>query len=217
MSSEASGSISIRVFPLGLLRSNVYLVFDEKTREAAIIDAGGGTQYVMREVRRLDLRPKLMLLTHGHFDHTFELADMRNSLGVRSYIHKRDLEIFDVLWESGISLLKMKISPPKIDVGFEGEPHFELGSMRIKVLHTPGHTPGSVCYYIPGQEVLFSGDTLFKGSIGRTDLPGGDHISMIDSLKKLMSLDDRVVIYPGHGLRTTIGRERRSNPFIAGI
>ncbi len=208
-------SIAVKVFPLGLLKSNVYLVYERETKEALVIDAGGGTQYILREVKRRDLKPKFILLTHGHFDHTFELADLKIVLKIESYIHEEDLWTFETLWDSGLSVFGLKMPKPEIDNFFNGEPSFELGSQVIRVIHTPGHTPGSVCYFLPDVKVLFTGDTLFQGSIGRTDLPGGDPIAMKGSLKKILSLDDDVVVYPGHGARTTIGRERRSNPFLS--
>ncbi|RLG52675.1 MAG: MBL fold metallo-hydrolase [Thermoproteota archaeon] len=207
-------SVLVRVFPLGLLKSNVYLVYEEETREAMIIDAGGGSQYVMREIRKEGLKPKFILLTHGHFDHTFELADFREVLGVEAYIHKEDVWTLETLWDSGLSIFGLKMPRPSINKYFEGEPSFKFGSQLVKVIHTPGHTPGSVCYFLSDASMLFTGDTLFQGSIGRTDLPGGNPSLMKKSLKKLLSLDDEVVIYPGHGPRTTMGKERKSNPFL---
>ncbi len=208
-------SISVIVFPFGLLRSNVYLVFDKETREALIIDAGGGTEYVMREVRKRDLKPKYILLTHGHFDHVFELEDMKEAVGTESYIHREDLQTIETLWDSGLSIFGIKMSKPRVDRCFDGEPSFSIGSQIVRVIHTPGHTPGSVCYFLPESNILFTGDTLFQGSIGRTDLPGGDSSAMEKSLKRLLSLGEDVVIYPGHGSKTTMERERRSNPFLS--
>lgn len=210
-------SISIKVFPFGLLRSNVYLVFDEETKEAVIIDAGGGTEYVLREVRKWDLKLKYILLTHGHFDHIFELKDMKEALRTESFIHKKDLQMIEILWDSGLSIFGIKMPKPKVDRCFDGEPSFSIGSQIVKAIHTPGHTPGSVCYFLPNANVLFTGDTLFQGSIGRTDLPGGDPSAMEKSLKKLLSLGGDVVIYPGHGSKTTMGREKRTNPFLSVI
>ena len=209
--------ISVKVFPFGLLRSNVYLVFEEETGEALVIDAGGGTQYVLREVRKRDLKPKFILLTHGHFDHTFEVAEFRKVLGTDSYIHEKDLKVHETMWDLGLSAFGIKMPRPEVGRCFDDEPSFELGSHIVKVIHTPGHTPGSVCYFLPDERILFTGDTLFQGSIGRTDLPGGDPTAIRSSLRKLMSLGDETVVYPGHGGKTTIGVERRTNPFISRI
>ena len=193
----------------------MYLVYEKETKEALIIDAGGGLQYVMREIRKEALKPKFILLTHGHFDHVFEVTDFRKTLKVEAYIHRKDLWTLEMLWDSGLSMFGLKMPKPIINKSFEDEPLFMLGSQSIRVIHTPGHTPGGVCYFLPDSGILFTGDTLFRGSIGRTDLPGGNSSSMRNSLKKLLSLNDDIVIYPGHGSQTTIGRERRSNPFLA--
>ena len=206
-------------FPLGGLWTNGYLFFgggdDPKGRMAFFIDPGGDVQEVIEYLDRNNLTLKAVMLTHGHLDHLAGIDKLVPLAGNEIYISKEDAPL-------------LKHPPEEVQEAFgiecEGVEAFKtvsdgdvlsIGSFEVKVMATPGHTPGSVCYMISagGKNILASGDTLFAQSVGRTDLPGGDWNTLLRSLEKLAALPDDLQVLPGHGPETTIGRERGSNPF----
>ncbi len=199
---------------VGLLRSNSYIVYDEVSREAVIIDAGDDAWKILATIQRNRLKPKAIYATHCHFDHVMAVDDLKQALNIPFYIHSSELEILAVNKEMVRSFLGIEISDPPFPDGYVEEGQvIEVGGERIKVIHTPGHSPGSVCYY--GENLLFSGDTLFKGSVGRTDGPGGDPVKLANSIvNKLFKFPDSVDVLPGHGPATTLGWEKKNNPFV---
>ncbi len=196
-----------------MLQTNCYIVGCEETKEGVIIDPGGNAKRILAEVEKLGLKIKYIINTHGHFDHTLANKEVVKATGAPLAIHSADAPM---LTEGGGALLFGiigKASPPA-DMMLEEGQVLTLGNIELKVLHTPGHSPGSICLYNEKEGMLFDGDVLFNMGIGRTDLPGGNYHLMMDSLQRLLTLPDETMVYPGHGPPTTIGRERRSNPFL---
>lgn len=207
--------MKIYSFTIGPLETNAYLVVDEGTRQALLIDPGlesEGIYDVIRE-ERLDL--SAILNTHGHFDHVGGNAFFKAKTGKPVLLHRDDVAMMLQAAEQALAYgFQVSTPPPPDRLLAEGD-EVAIGDIRFQVLHTPGHTPGAICLYEKG--VAFVGDTLFAGSIGRTDVPGGSHEVLLTSIRsKLLSLPDETAVYPGHGPPTTIGAERVHNPFLAG-
>lgn len=203
----------IKRFIAGRLENNIYLVADEKSGEAVLIDATQDLPEIQKAVKDLGVKVKYILLTHGHFDHIFGLNSLKKSLNAPAVICKDDLVISDNINEFTRLFGLPDSVPPKYDMYIKDGDEILLGSYKIKVIHTPGHTEGGVCYLVDGK--LFSGDTLFRGSVGRTDLFGGNFGKLSDSIKsKLFKLDDKTEVFPGHGDMTTIGFEKKYNEII---
>lgn len=203
----------IKRFIAGRLENNIYLVADEKSSEAVLIDATQDLPEIQKAVKDLGVKVKYILLTHGHFDHIFGLNSLKKSLNAPAVICKDDLVISDNINEFTRLFGLPDSVPPKYDMYIKDGDEILLGSYKIKVIHTPGHTEGGVCYLVDGK--LFSGDTLFRGSVGRTDLFGGNFGKLSDSIKnKLFKLDDKTEVFPGHGDMTTIGFEKKYNEII---
>lgn len=203
----------IKRFIAGRLENNIYLVADEKSSEAVLIDATQDLPEIQKAVKDLGVKVKYILLTHGHFDHIFGLNCLKKSLNAPAVICKDDLVISDNINEFTRLFGLPDSVPPKYDMYIKDGDEILLGSYKIKVIHTPGHTEGGVCYLVDGK--LFSGDTLFRGSVGRTDLFGGNFGKLSDSIKnKLFKLDDKTEVFPGHGDMTTIGFEKKYNEII---
>ncbi|MCS6783735.1 MAG: MBL fold metallo-hydrolase [Candidatus Caldarchaeum sp.] len=204
----------VLVHEVGFLRSNSYVVYDEASREAVLIDAGDDAWLMLESIHDNRLKLQAIYATHCHFDHVLAVDDLKQAVRVPFYIHRDDLEVLAMGKEMTRRFLGIDVPDPPAPDGFveEGQT-IQIGSSTLKVIHTPGHSPGSVCYY--GEGVLFSGDTLFQGSVGRTDAPGGNAEQLVKSIvEKLFKLPDDVKVYPGHGPETTIGWERRHNPFV---
>ena len=197
---------------VGPLGCNCYIVADEKAKEAIIIDPGDETEAILGRVERLGLDIKIIFLSHGHVDHTAALSQVKEATAAEVAIHTDDrATLSDDFLSLFIGVKKPKIAPP--DRLLKEGDEIMVGAVSFGVLHTPGHTPGGACLY--GEGVLFSGDTLFNYGIGRPDLPGGDAEKLLESIKnRLMTLPDETKVYPGHGPETTIGAERRGNPFL---
>jgi hydroxyacylglutathione hydrolase len=221
---DASNSelIYIKV-PVGVLQCNCSIIGDPKTREAIVLDPGDEVERLLDLIGRYKLTVKAIVSTHAHIDHVGGLAKLHQYTGAPVMMHNDDLPLYNAMDEQADFL---GLRPPpltKIDHLLKEGDALSWGSYQLNVIHTPGHTPGSVSLYIPretGQVQLatphlFSGDTLFAGGIGRTDLWGGSMDEIMASLKnKLMQLPDETLVYPGHGDNTTIGRERERNPFL---
>lgn len=203
----------VKRFIAGRLENNIYLVADEKSSEAVLIDATQDLPEIQKAVKDLGVKVKYILLTHGHFDHILGLNSLKKSLNAPAVICKDDLVISDNINEFTRLFGLPDSVPPKYDMYIKDGDEILLGSYKIKVIHTPGHTEGGVCYLVDGK--LFSGDTLFRGSVGRTDLFGGNFGKLSDSIKnKLFKLDDKIEVFPGHGDMTTIGFEKKYNEII---
>ncbi|MCS7083042.1 MAG: MBL fold metallo-hydrolase [Bacteroidetes bacterium] len=210
--------LQVEVFTYNPFAENTLLVWDE-TREAVIIDPGCWTaeerRRLLGRIQELGLRPVRLLNTHGHLDHVLGNRFIAESFGLSPELHPEDAPLLEQLEEIGrLYGLQVEASPPVGRWLAEGE-HICFGRTRWQVLHTPGHSPGSVCFFDPENQLLISGDVLFQGSIGRTDLWRGSYEQLLESIvRKLLPLGDAVRFYPGHGPPSTIGAERRHNPFI---
>ena len=198
---------------------NGFLLACEGTREAVLIDPGDEVEDLLRIVEARGLSVGLILLTHAHMDHVSGVARAKRATGARIGVHRDDVFLYNAAVEQGrvFGYSLEQPPPPDFDLGAEGPLTF--GGCEVRVHHTPGHSPGGVCLQVvaPGEAEthLFVGDTLFAGSIGRTDLPGGDYATLMRSIRDvLFGFDDSAVVHAGHGLDTTIGRERATNPFL---
>lgn len=204
--------IRVAVFLLGPLKTNTYVLFDEHTRDAIIVDPGDVSVDLVNFVVNYGLKVRGVLATHGHFDHVLGVDYYRARFGSEFYINALDIEILRENERMGF----IQKSPMPDEV-FEGDIELSLGSLKLRLFHTPGHTPGSTCLYSSEIRALFTGDTLFQGSVGRTDLPGGSTRDLYDSLRKLYRLLERdldTAIYPGHGPTTTLRQELNRNAFV---
>ncbi|PYR13489.1 MAG: MBL fold metallo-hydrolase [Acidobacteria bacterium] len=203
----------------GPFMQNGFIVACDESREAVIIDPGDGVRDLLAFAERNSLAIRHILLTHAHVDHVTGVGAAKRALNVPIYLHRDDLFLYDRAVESGAMFGLHVETPPPIDVFYSPGQVIAFGSCEARPHHTPGHCPGGVCLQIgtrgqPGKD-LFVGDTLFAGSIGRTDLPGGDYNTLISSIRDvLFAFGDDAVVHPGHGPATTIGRERKSNPFL---
>lgn len=231
-SSDANGRVMIHeILPVGLLQCNCHIVGDPKTRDAVVIDPGDDVENILEVIGRYNLKVRAILITHTHIDHVGGLKKIRDATGAPVLMHEADLNLYKAL-EVQARWIRWAV-PELADVDDflrEGTP-IRWGNFEAHVLHTPGHTEGSVCLYLPNENnsvakngnviesgMLFAGDTLFAGSIGRTDLWGGSMEAIMRSLKtKVLALPDETVVFPGHGPATTLGEERESNPFLQGL
>jgi hydroxyacylglutathione hydrolase len=203
------------ILPVGRLQCNCSVFGDESTGEAIVIDPGDEIGQITAILERHNLRVKAIIITHAHIDHIGGAQKLKALSGAPVYMNSRDQELYDNIDEQAEWL---GVAPPQktsIDVNAREGDSVKLGAAEFQVLETPGHTQGSISLLIPAENKLVAGDTLFLDSIGRTDLPGGDSRQILRSIStKLLPLDDAVVVIPGHGAITTIGRERRRNPFL---
>ncbi len=208
----------IKTFQVGPLEVNCYILWDSETLDAFIIDPGGSGPLIKAAVTSLGLKVRYIVNTHGHFDHVGADGELRKHYSVPLAIHKGDVHLLrDASGHAEIFGIKTPPQPAP-DLFLTNNASLEAGSIKMEILHTPGHTKGGVCLYIKNDGLLFSGDTLFAGSVGRTDLEGGSAEDLMNSIKtRLLSLDDDVRVLPGHGPATTIGEEREHNLFIAGL
>lgn len=201
---------------VGPLRCNCYILGCEETREALLIDPGDEAEIILPILRGHQLRVKYILSTHAHIDHVGDLEKMKEATGAQALLHEKDLVLYQNLPVQAAWLGVPVPASTKIDNFLGDGDQIRFGKHSGQVLFTPGHTPGSLCLHLPGAPgILFAGDTLFYRSIGRTDLWGGSHEDIVKSIRqKLLALDEATVVYPGHGQPTTIGQERRFNPFF---
>jgi hydroxyacylglutathione hydrolase len=204
---------------VGPFMKNGFVVGCETTREAILIDPGDEVQGLLTFAERNSLSIRYILLTHAHVDHVSGVAAAKRTLNVPIYLHRDDLFLYERAVESG-SMFGLRVEqPPPVDAFYTPGETIPFGTYEAQVHHTPGHCPGGVCLQIGRQgeagQDLFVGDTLFAGSIGRTDLPGGDYDTLIASIRNvLFAFGDAAIVHPGHGPDTTIGRERQTNPFL---
>jgi len=203
------------ILPVGPLQCNCSVVGDETSREAMVIDPGDDIEEVLVLLAKHNLQVRQIVITHAHIDHVGGAMKLRAATGAPILLNQNDYALLKML-DSQAAWVGMK-SPGKVEIdhSVEQADTVRAGSLTANVLHTPGHTEGSVCLYFPAQKTLVAGDTLFAGSIGRTDLPGGSFEKIIHSLHDtVLALPDDTVVVPGHGPLTTIGEERESNPFL---
>jgi len=208
--------VILKTLVVGPIAANCYIVGSESTKEGMIIDPGAEAEEILKSVKDLELDVKLIVLTHGHMDHIGALKEIKEATGAEVAIHSDDAKSFQGQSQSlGAMFGLFYPAPPRPDRLLKDGDSLDVGDLHFSVLHTPGHSPGGIC--LLGHGVVFTGDTLFKYGIGRTDLPGGSYNQLVNGIHtKLMTLSDDTVVYPGHGPETTIGAERQGNPFIHG-
>lgn len=207
-------SIKVNTLVLGMVQTNCYIVSNEATKEALVIDPADHADRIEQYLKANDLVCKGILLTHGHFDHIMAAADLAASTKAEIYAQEEEASLLkDPTMNASHRFGKECSLTP--DVLLKDQSLLEMAGFLIKVIHTPGHTSGGACYYFTEHDVMFSGDTLFLEDIGRYDLPTGDGKVLVNSIQhKLMLLEDQVIVYPGHGDPTTIGHERVHNRYI---
>lgn len=207
--------MKIETFVLGDVRTNCYLLINEETKEALVVDPADRADVIVRKLIDEGLTLKAILLTHGHGDHILAVGALKKQFGVKVYAAKAEEALLsDTAQNLSKALFGIEVTV-KPDVLLEDGQELEEAGIRLRMLHTPGHTPGGCCYYQAEEKILFSGDTLFCGSIGRTDFPGGSLSQLVRSVKeKLLVLPEDVKVYPGHEEMTTIGHEKRYNPYM---
>lgn len=210
--------VPVRVIPIlnGHFMQNCYLLAEPGTTDAVIVDPGQEPDLFLDTARREGLTIRQIWLTHAHIDHVMGLGAIKEETGAPIWLHPADRPVYDAVPRQA-ELFGLRVDPlPEPDHAFEHGGRAVLGSASFEVRHAPGHSPGSVCFVLPG--LVIGGDVLFQGSIGRTDLPGGNHRQLLESIRReLLTLPDDTVVHCGHGPSTTIGAERRGNPFLVGL
>jgi glyoxylase-like metal-dependent hydrolase (beta-lactamase superfamily II) len=204
------------ILPVGMLQCNCSILGDEASGEAIVVDPGDDIPRILAILERHKLTVKQILITHAHIDHIAGAARLKQLTGAPILYNPRDLPLVKMMdVQAGwLGMPTPEVHPP--DDTLEDGRVIAITGLTGNILHTPGHTQGSVCLHLPTQNLLLAGDTLFAGSVGRTDLPGGDGPMLLRSIhNKLLPLPDETVVVPGHGPKTTIGEERESNPFLA--
>jgi glyoxylase-like metal-dependent hydrolase (beta-lactamase superfamily II) len=208
-------------FPVGPLQCNCSVIYDEKTCEAIVVDPGDEAQKIKEKIQSLGLKLKMAIHTHAHFDHVGATLELKqNYQNMQVCLHKEDEWLYNELPMQGRLFGFHFLPPPKIEFYLKDDQSLSIAGNEFLVIHTPGHSPGGVCLYfkektLSDTPVLFTGDTLFKRSIGRADLWGGDYEKLLKSIKeRLLVFDDSTYVIPGHGDSTTIGEEEILNPFL---
>lgn len=203
------------ILTVGPLQCNCSILGDEVSREAIVVDPGDDISRIVRTLEQHHLTVKQMIVTHAHIDHIAGAQRLKRLTGAPILYNQNDLPLVKMMdVQAGwLGIPTPEVAPP--DVSLENGQPVSISGITGTILYTPGHTEGSVCLYLPQQSLLIAGDTLFAGSVGRTDLPGGNTKKLLQSIhRSLLTLPDEVAVIPGHGARTTIGEERESNPFL---
>lgn len=210
----------INHYVVGMVQTNCYIVINDETKECFIIDPGASGKQIAEKLRQDNLTPVAVLLTHGHFDHTASAKTLAKEFDIKIYAHEAEADTLRDPQKNVSWMIQLKESYDA-DVFLKDEETLTLAGFEIKVLHTPGHTEGGCCYYIAEENVVFTGDTLFAQSVGRTDFPGGSMSQLVRSIQeKLLALTEAgnletdVMVYPGHNDPTTIETERMENPYL---
>lgn len=208
------GDIKVGYLTLGPASTNCYLVYREGCEDAVVIDPANLGEKIFNEMARAGLNCVGMLLTHGHYDHMRGAKRLQQLSGARIYAYEAEKEVCESVELNACKLFREEytLSPDEL---LKDNQEFEMAGIRFKVLHTPGHTPGGCCFYVEESNMLFAGDTLFKESVGRTDFEGGSTSDLIRAIKeRIMTLPESTLVFPGHGELTTVGDEKKYNPFI---
>jgi len=205
--------MKVETLIVGHLETNCYLVYDENNRRAAVVDPGAEPGKIISAIEKLDLKPEMIINTHGHVDHVGANKPIKEKYSIPLLIHSDDQPLLRDALQSGFSLMLGAKKSPQPDRFLRDRDVVEVGDSRLKVLHTPGHSPGGIA--LVGEGFILSGDTLFNQGVGRTDLPGGNWGQLMASIKnKIFTLNEDIVVFPGHGPSTTVGDEKTNNPFI---
>ena len=200
---------------VGLLQVNCYIIGDEETKEAVVIDPGGDEDEILDVLKNHKLNLKYIIDTHGHFDHVDANQPLKDVTGAQIAIHEADARMLDQPSNEAMFFTGNRLRLSKADILLKEDDIISFGKYRLKVLHTPGHTPGGISLVMEGHTYVYVGDLLFNGSIGRTDFPGGSYDNLIAAVRtKIFPLGDNYTVYPGHGPVTTIGHEKKYNPFF---
>jgi len=206
--------VILHTIHVGITQTNCYVVGCEETHEGVVIDPGGNPKRILKAIEDGGLTIRYVLNTHCHFDHMGANADVVAATGAPLALHPAELPILQA--RGGASWFGVPVKEsPEPDIKLDDGQAIEVGTLRFQVLHTPGHSPGGVTFYLAEQGVAFDGDVLFQMGVGRTDLPGGEWDTLMRSIREvLFALPDETVLYSGHGPRTTVGQEKRSNPWV---
>jgi hydroxyacylglutathione hydrolase len=210
--------VQVRQLPLGPLQTNCYLIGCEETLQAAVVDPSWNGRSIVATAETDGWEITHILLTHSHFDHVGGLEEVKALTGAPIYIHAEAVEMLNNTTMSA-AFFGLRVSPPPSpDEYLSDGQEIQLGELLIQVMYTPGHAPGHVSFYLPDYRIVFDGDVLFQDGIGRTDLPGGDYATLMETIQeKLLTLPDETKVFSGHGPATTIGQERRNNPYLQEI
>ena len=207
-------NIAIRMMVLGPVQTNCFFLINEDTKEVIIVDPADRAQRIIDWIDSEGLKPVAILLTHGHFDHILAVEDVKKKYGISVYASKDEVDVLAKPQLNVSTMMGMRLSM-QADILFNDNDVLELAGIKLKVIATPGHTIGSVCFYIEEEKMLLSGDTLFCASVGRTDFPTGSSRQLVESIKtRLFVLPDDTAVFPGHNDMTSIGYEKIHNPFI---
>ena len=207
------GQIKVSGLKVGMNMTNCYIFYDETQKKAVIVDPGDSAQFIEKHIEELGVCPEAILLTHAHYDHIGALSAVKEAYEIPVYVHREDVPM---LSDPGLNLGGLVVNLSDNDVIIDGGEILEIAGIKIKVIHTPGHTRGCVCYYLEDDGILFSGDTMFRYSWGRTDFPGGSQKEIMESIhKKLLPLPGETLVLPGHEGATRISDERRVHGYIS--
>lgn len=209
--------MAVETLVVGQLQTNCYLFYDNHTREVVIIDPGDDGEFIINKIKDLNLKPKAILATHGHFDHILAAAELKLAFQIPFSLNAKDAKILARTQKTTKYFTGLNVEPaPVVDNFLINNKILTIGNLSLQVFVTPGHTLGSICLYCEKEKLIFSGDLIFKdGGFGRTDLEGGDFSVLKQSIKKILSLNKHTIIYPGHGLKTNIENERNFWEFSA--
>lgn len=203
------------IVAVGPLGANCFILGCEESKSGVVVDPGSEPEKIIYAIERLGLRITSIINTHGHFDHVGGNSRLREHTGAKLLVHEKDVRLLSMASEVAARYGAITEDSPLPDEFLADGMVIPVGNYQISVIHTPGHTPGGCCLYLDEEGVLISGDTLFADGVGRTDFPGGSHQALIESIRtRLLTLPETTRVYPGHGPSTTIGHEKRHNPFI---
>lgn len=201
----------VKSLVVGPLENNCFIIADENTKEGLVVDPGDEPDRILDLINKNSFNIKYIVCTHAHFDHVGAVPDLKKETGAKLVIHRDELEIYKSTKDQA-AIWGYELDPlPEPDMFVSEGDKIEVGDLKFEILHTPGHSPGGICLY--GEGILITGDTLFAGSVGRTDFYGGDMEKLKRSFRRLLSLSDKIKVLPGHGPETTIGQERTDNFF----